>query len=102
MKKEIAKIATDNGAVKINNIYFPCDGDGVKSVYLTDELEPDFRKPFIDLRENDLKLYGYDRFGNSICESYTKEYFGTPIVSIEYDITTDSILIIKYKFGEKK
>lgn len=101
MRKEICKVVTDNGGVNINGIYFPCDGDGIKSVILTDETEVDFSKPFVDLRENDLKIYGFDRFGNTTCTEFGRKTLGA-LVSIQYESESDSILIVKYKLGETK
>ena len=60
MKKILAKTIADKGGVCINGINFMLDGDGIKTVVLTDEREFNGYMPWIDLRETDLKIWQTD------------------------------------------
>lgn len=95
MRKTLCYTVADKGSVCINGVSIPCGDDGWKKVILTDEIKKTYNKPWVDLRDTDLKIWKSDCNGEEVY-TFTKEDLGTWGVEINSRSITGEIYLIKY------
>ncbi len=95
MKKQLCTTIADKGCVCMNGICFSCDGDGWKTVILTDEIERNPSRPWIDLRESELFIWRSD-CDPGIVYKFDEKELETWAVEIFCDPANDIIYLIKF------